>query len=164
MSLSNINQYEPPPKHNNKLSTYYNWVKSYIPKGEWMIKIDCDHIYDGKKLFNMFYLIKHDNDVVSIPRINFVIKDDIVFVETYNTNIIFRDVVDHWLIKNDNLIFEDFVGNKLIEILRLNKHHNIIRTELNNYHFPYIKNQRKNQYGNLIRLDDFINSIDINNT
>ena len=129
-----------------------------------MIKIDCDHIYDAKKLFNMFYLIRQDNDVVSIPRINFVIKDDTVFVETYNTNIIFRDVVDHWLIKNDNLIFEDFVGNKLIEILRLSKYHNIIRTELNNYHFPYIKNQRKNQYGNLIKLDDFINSIDINNT
>lgn len=126
-----------------------------------MIKIDCDHIYDAKKLFNMFYLVKSDYDVVSIPRINFIIKDNEVYIETYNEKLVLRDVVDHWLIKNTNLNFEDFICNRFIEILKLTKNHKIIRTELNNYHFPYIKAQRHNKYGKLIKLNDFINSIDI---
>ncbi|WP_275583442.1 hypothetical protein [Campylobacter sp. RM5004] len=127
-----------------------------------MIKIDCDHIYDAKKLFNMFYLVKSDYDVVSIPRINFIIKDNEVYIETYNKNLVLRDVVDHWLIKNTNLNFKDFICNRFIENLKLTKNHKVLRTELNNYHFPYIKAQKYNRYGRLIKLDDFINSININ--
>ncbi|WP_294704555.1 hypothetical protein [uncultured Fusobacterium sp.] len=30
-------------------SSYCNYILSYIPKDEWIIKIDCDHIFDSNK-------------------------------------------------------------------------------------------------------------------
>ena len=93
----------------NKLYSYYNYVASFIPKNEWLIKIDCDHIYDAKRLFQSFYLPRNINEVVSIPRINFHIHEGEVLIENY-TNGYFIDHIDHWLIYNDErVVWNEFI-------------------------------------------------------
>ncbi|WP_410002920.1 glycosyltransferase [Campylobacter volucris] len=155
-------QIQNPKSEENKLYSYYNYVASFIPQDEWFIKIDVDHYYDAKKLYKSFYIPKKDNDVVSISRINFVIHEDNVFIVKCQNTGILRDVVDHWLLKKTNDIkWTEYINpdNDLIEILRLpNK--NIIKTKLNNYHFPYVKKWReidiKNTNLNLISLENFL--------
>lgn len=53
-----------------KLYSYYNYVLSFIPQGEWLIKIDCDHIYESEKLKKIFKIITSDKDCVILPKIN----------------------------------------------------------------------------------------------
>lgn len=65
------------------------------------------------------------------------------------------------MVKIANLNFKDFICNRFVEILKLTKNHKVIKTKLKNYYFPYIKAQRHNRYERLIKLNDFINSIDI---
>lgn len=54
----------------NKFSTYCNYLLEFIPQGEWLIKIDCDHIYNPEKLKNIFKIITTDRDCVILPKIN----------------------------------------------------------------------------------------------
>ncbi|MBC5858425.1 beta-1,4-N-acetylgalactosaminyltransferase, partial [Campylobacter jejuni] len=49
-------QIENPKSEENKLYSYYNYVASFIPQDEWLIKIDVDHYYDAKKLYKSFYI------------------------------------------------------------------------------------------------------------
>lgn len=63
---------ENPKKEENKLYSYYRFVLAAIPKDEWLIKIDVDHIYEPKILFQSFYIPKTTRDVVIYPRINFI--------------------------------------------------------------------------------------------
>lgn len=51
-------QIENPQSEENKLYSYYNYVASFIPQGEWLIKIDVDHMYDAKRLYKSFYIPK----------------------------------------------------------------------------------------------------------
>ncbi|MBZ8001014.1 hypothetical protein AVCANL277_09170, partial [Campylobacter canadensis] len=73
-------QIQNPKNEENKLYSYYNWAASFIPKGQWLVKIDVDHIYDAKKLFSSFYLAKKDNDLVSIARLNVAVYENKVYV------------------------------------------------------------------------------------
>lgn len=92
-----------------RLDSYYNAVLENIPKDEWLIKIDCDHIYDTEKLKKIMYLPKSNKDVISFSRFNlhysdnklYVLKDDYI-----------RDPVDHWLVYNNNLLFNFISGEK----------------------------------------------------
>lgn len=54
----------------NKFATYCNYLLSFIPKGEWIIKIDCDHVYDTEKLKKIFKIPKSKNDCIILPKIN----------------------------------------------------------------------------------------------
>ncbi len=69
-----------PPKLENKLYNYYNFVLSFIPKNEWFIKIDVDHIYDAKKLYKSFYLPRNKWDMVNYKRINLQIAESQVHI------------------------------------------------------------------------------------
>lgn len=69
-----------PQSEENKLHNYYNFALSHIPKKQWLIKIDCDHIYDAKKLYKSFYLPKRKDEMVIKCRIDFLIKNREVFV------------------------------------------------------------------------------------
>ncbi|EAK0828456.1 beta-1,4-N-acetylgalactosaminyltransferase [Campylobacter lari] len=164
-------QIENPQSEENKLYSYYNYVASFIPQGEWLVKIDVDHIYDAKKLYKSFYIPKKDNDVVSIARMNFAICENKVYiVPNY-----YIDVADHWLVKNIQLQWEEvlILGDSFewkeipqkekckyqslssYEILRLKKHI-IYHTELTNWHFPFVKQHRKLKIRNdWILLSDF---------
>ncbi|STP10664.1 putative beta-1,4-N-acetylgalactosaminyltransferase [Helicobacter cinaedi] len=45
-----------PQSEENKLYMYYAYVLKVVPKYEWLVKIDVDHIYEARKLFKSFYL------------------------------------------------------------------------------------------------------------
>lgn len=92
------------------LYNYYNFALSFIPKGEWLVKIDCDHIYDAKKLYKSFYLPKSKYAVVTFAKFQVLVKDKEVRIEKGNNEPYFLENViieadDHWLICNDNLNF-----------------------------------------------------------
>lgn len=96
-------QIENPQSEKNKLYNYYNYIASFIPKNEWLIKIDVDHIYDAKKLYKSFYIPQKDNDIVSIARLNIAVENNKVYIVPHY----FVDVADHWLIKNNQLKWEE---------------------------------------------------------
>lgn len=150
-------QRENPQSEENKLYSYYNYVASFIPDNEWFIKIDVDHIYDAKKLYESFYLPKDDREVLSIARINFIVVDDEVFIIKGSNGELLRDVIDHWLLKKTKDIIWEEYGK--IEILRL-PGKKFLRTYLNNYHFPHAKEWRQIDHKDttltLIKLEDFI--------
>lgn len=73
-------QIENPWSEENKLYSYYNYVASFIPEDEWLIKIDVDHYYDAKKLYKSFYMASK-NTAVRFPRINFLILNNEIFIQ-----------------------------------------------------------------------------------
>lgn len=140
-------QIKNPQSEKNKLYNYYNYIASFIPKNEWLIKIDVDHIYDAKKLYKSFYIPQKDNDIVSIARLNIAVENNKVYIVPHY----FVDVADHWLIKNNQLKWEEVLivedGFDWIEISKDNlyqydnfssyeilclKGRNIYHTELTN--------------------------------
>ncbi|EPU1614675.1 hypothetical protein ACVUUU_001672 [Campylobacter coli] len=154
----NIQRYNP-QKEENKLYFYYNWVLKFIPKGEWLVKIDADHIYDAEKLYKSFYIPKSNNDVVTYPRFDITIRNDNIFIIANNKDVFIKNPNDHWLILNDKLNFSEYIlpydygwieaaSNKVtndyrsIETLKLCGK-NIISSELCNYHFSEVKKSRK---------------------
>ncbi|MCV3423000.1 beta-1,4-N-acetylgalactosaminyltransferase [Campylobacter lari] len=165
-------QIENPQSEENKLYSYYNYVASFIPQGEWLIKIDVDHYYDAKKLYKSFYIPKKDYHVVNYSRIDFVFNDGEFYVCKYSGNIL-KTPGDHWLIKNINLVWKEILVDgdtfnwnvvksktkktRSYEIL-YTKNRIYFTTELNTYHFPFIKSCRKNDCNQLtwIGLDEFI--------
>ena len=137
-----------PQREENKLHNYYNFALSHIPKKQWLIKIDCDHIYDAKKLYKSFYLPKKSYEIVVIARSDILIKDNQVFVGKAHSGIdnILLNGTDHWLIYNKGLRFNVWFSDKNKQSFYEGLHCKIARltyhTELNNYHFPHIKNSR----------------------
>ena len=87
----------------NRLDSYYNAVLSKIPRNEWFIKIDCDHVYDTEKLKKLMYLPKKDTDIISYSRLNLHYENEKLYVIKNPT---LFDVGDSWLLKNED-IFRD---------------------------------------------------------
>ncbi|EFZ9566591.1 hypothetical protein K9J87_001010, partial [Campylobacter jejuni] len=154
-------QIENPQSEENKLYSYYNYVASFIPQGEWLIKIDVDHIYDAKRLYKSFYIPKKDYDILCYSRIDFYYKDDDraeVFIVKYKSinNILNNKSNDQWLIKNNHLkwaesMHEDRYCIEYLDIKKLK----IYQTEFLNYHFPYFKRSLDKNKIELIPIDDF---------
>lgn len=138
----------------NKFATCCNYYLSFIPKNEWLIKIDCDHIYDSEKLRQIFKIISSDKDCIILPKLNIgEVKDDKVYLLK---NRVFDETDDHWIIKNNNLKFETiFIKNHWVEYLPL-KGLNKKFTIANNWHFPYIKRRRNEIKEEMIELSDWI--------
>lgn len=138
-----------PQSEENKFATYCNFALSFIPQGEWLVKIDTDHIFDAKKLYKSFYLPKHTYEMVIIARMDILIKENQVFVGKSPNEMggFLVSGLDHWLLYNKGIKFEQWFPNKddksySYELMRP-KHRRInLRTELNNYHFPQIKSSR----------------------
>ena len=135
-----------------KLHSYYNYVLSFIPKGEWIIKIDCDHIYDTEKLKKIMYIPKNDKDCIIISKLNLHYDNDRNEILVFKRNP-FNESKDHWIIKNNSLNFYlakwyEMKDKKKIfracEGLSVSDR-NIIHVELLNYHFPMVK-QWRNSY------------------
>ena len=142
-------QIQNPQSEENKFATYCNFALSFIPQGEWLVKIDTDHIFDAKKLYKSFYLPKHTYEMVIIARMDILIKENQVFVGKFPNEMggFLVSGLDHWLLYNKGIKFEQWFPNKddksySYELMRP-KHRRInLRTELNNYHFPQIKSSR----------------------
>ncbi len=151
----------------HQLYHYSNYTLSFIPKNEWVIKIDCDHIYDAKKLYKSFYIPKSIKEVVMYSRINFVVRNLEVFV-CNSGDFGFLDAWgDQWLFYNDCEPFEIWQHNgevleiwqhngDVYEILKLKDKHHIKDKELMQWHFPLAKKRRNALVDNdLIPLKDF---------
>lgn len=123
----------------NKLYSYYNYVLSFVPEDEWIIKIDCDHIFDSEKLRKIFKIVKYDDECVILSRVDLYIKDN----EIYFLNEKVNETTDFFMLKNKNLIFEKFILEKrCIEKLSL-EDKNFIFIPVTNWHFPYVKSWRE---------------------
>lgn len=150
-------------ENEKKFHTYSNTVLSKIPKNEWLIKIDCDHVYDAEKLKKLFSLIRHNNDCIIISKLNMHYDGENIFVFKKGG---FNEVKDHWIIKNKNLKFtlnENYekapngeIKFTATEVLKV-KNRNLIFSDLTNWHFPYIKQRRENiiDREKFITLDEF---------
>lgn len=142
------------------LADYYNFALSFIPQGEWLIKIDTDQIYDAQKLKESFALAKTPRDIVCYFRINLHCFDNKIFIDK-NSPIL--DPRDHWLICNNGLFF----GNTIVEEYESKIYyweslfipfcHFWIDTTLNTWHFPLLKESRKSRAlrENHIPLSDY---------
>lgn len=141
------------------LHEYYNDVLDQIPEGQWLIKIDCDQIYDAAKLFKSFYLaLCHDDVAVVYQRLDLHYErhKDQLFMHAHAPVL---DPGDHWLIRKYKLSFEHMshlpeggamnhyggkcLGPSSCELLRIDRTMRSVRPELNTWHFPAVKNQRK---------------------
>lgn len=127
------------------LADYYNFALSFIPKGEWLIKIDCDQIYDAKKLKESFCFAKSVEDIVFYFRINLHCFSDGIYIDKKNP---ISDHKDHWLICNNDLFFTNDIqecNSKDIhywELLQIPFSYNAVNAPLNTWHFPLLKQNR----------------------
>ncbi|MFZ7157084.1 hypothetical protein ACLS0M_10290 [Avibacterium avium] len=126
------------------LDAYYNFVWDKLPRNEWIVKIDADHIYVPEYLKMLCQLPLRKKEIVFLNRINLHYQDNQIFI---NKERPFYEEGDHWIIfNNGNLYFKlDRGWNKdkffAWESLVFRRKY-IIFGILCNYHFPIIKNQR----------------------
>ncbi len=142
-------QIQNPKSEENKFATYCNFALSFIPKNEWLVNIDCDQIYDAKKLYKSFYLPKNKFEVVQYDRINIIVENNEVRIAKYEgyENCIddfLLHYCDHRLLCNFDCEFVPYfceTNATLQEGLIFGKRRNIF-AELNTWHFPFLKESR----------------------
>lgn len=155
-------QIKNPKSEENKLYSYYNYVASFIPQDEWLIKIDVDHYYDAKKLYKSFYIPKKDYEIVNYSRMDFLYDKEEVFIVKYDhINDMYNDKSeDQNLVKNINLKWQESMHQNKYHMEYLDiKHFKMYKTEFLNYHFPFFKRKLNKSNTKLIN----INSFDTNN-
>ena len=132
--------------YENRLDGLYNTVLEQIPENEWIIKIDCDHIYDAEKLKKIFHIPKNEKQCVILSRLNIHYQAGQLFVQKKNS---LFDVGDHWLICNNNLKFVFKMGhtpeldNFFAAFESLVFERETIFTDCTNWHFPGLKTFRQ---------------------
>lgn len=163
-------QIQNPKSEENKLYNYYNYVASFIPQDEWLIKIDVDHYYDAKKLYKSFYMASN-NIAIRFPRINFLILNNKIFIQNVGGGYGFINGEDQLLIQRYNSIFIERMVSKqsqwidpdnVLEELSsekqiIPKNIKILQAELLQWHFPALKVRRNDyqKYLNILTLVDF---------
>ena len=146
-----------PKAQENMLHNYYNFALSFIPKKEWLIKIDCDHIYDAKKLYKAFYLPKKRYERLVQSRINVCIKDRQIFITKDKNGVdgFFSVGADYVMLFNKglhfNVWFPDKERKRFLEVLHYRPARLSYQIEMTNYHFPLIKNSRVSDNENAIK-------------
>ncbi|EAJ2878828.1 hypothetical protein A0X34_01940 [Campylobacter coli] len=163
-------QIENPQKEENKFYYYCNYLMNFIPKDEWLIKIDVDHIYDAKRLYKSFYIPKKDYEILTYSRIDFLIKNNEIFLRYDEVFGILNNIAnDQWLMKRGKHIWQenitnlDSFGNVIktssYEYLNIKKF-KLYHTEFLNYHFPFIKKERMKDIEKFkwVKLQDFLES------
>lgn len=146
-----------PKAQENMLHNYYNFALSFIPKKEWLIKIDCDHIYDAKKLYKAFYLPKKSYERLVQSRINVCVKDRQIFITKDQNGVdgFFSVGADYVMLFNKglhfNVWFPDKECKRFLEVLHYRPARLSYQIEMTNYHFPLIKNSRASGNENAIK-------------
>lgn len=130
-------EFENPKREENRLYKYYEYVLRVIPRGQWLVKIDTDHIYDARKLFKSFYLAQKPWDMVLHSRINFLRQGTQILIDSGFSGVYEGD---HWLVNNFGLKFQPLYEH--YEQLVPHTNH-LISTELPSWHFPWEKQSRK---------------------
>lgn len=137
-----------PKSKEEKLYNYYNYILSIIPKKQWLIKIDADHIYLPDKLYKSFYLIKNAWDMLVLNLLNVYYDGKEILIDK---NI--KNAVDEWdfvMLKNIHFGFEEIkaawdMASKNEGFFEEMKYSNkrAILHELTQLHFPFQKSYRK---------------------
>lgn len=153
--------------HKKTLAEYYNFALSFIPQGEWLVKIDLDHIYDTQRLKNSFKHAYTVNDIICFPRINLHYSDGKIFINKNEPAVL---PYDHWLVYNDNLSFINKIQSDDGENVRYWEYLEIPNRKvkrfkgcrLNNWHFPLMKDRRIHWFNddNHILLSEFKKTMD----
>ncbi|AKD40906.1 hypothetical protein [Pasteurella multocida] len=130
---------------NNRLDTYYNFVWEKLPKEEWIIKIDADHIWLPKYLTMLCKLPLRKKDFIILNRINIHCENNTCYINKENP---MTEVGDSWILYNSgNIKFKFQRGwndeNTFFawEYLPQPKRNRIYGV-LANFHFPIVKSQR----------------------
>lgn len=171
-----------PPKLENKLYNYYNFVLSFIPKGEWFIKIDVDHIYDAKKLYKSFYLLKSPNDMLALSRMDIFVKEAEIYLGLNRCGVYHRAGDQIVRFHDDNFKYYEWIvgtnitkwrqqviegkptrdqldamanGYDSYEAKIDDSYHKVYRSEFCNHHFAWVKKHRNYIPKNRIALEDF---------
>ncbi|MCL7827720.1 hypothetical protein, partial [Pasteurella multocida] len=143
---------------NRRIDTYYNFVWEKLPKNEWIIKIDADHIWIPEYLSMICKIPIRKKDFIILNRINLHCKDGLCYINKKHP---FSEPGDHWLLYNHGTLKfkfyrgwenENFLSWEYLPIPKRNK----LYTILANYHFPIIKSHRDNfDKEEWILLEDF---------
>lgn len=140
------------------LDAYYNAVLAQIPENEWLIKIDGDHIFDGQRLEELFYLPKSPEEYIVFPRLNLHYSKGKLYILKHMAPIISHG--DSWLIYKKNLHFSLWKGYddrgkffvwEHLDDPKAKK----IETGLFNYHFPCMKADRTVSMEDLIPYEQW---------
>lgn len=142
------------------LADYYNFALSFIPQDEWLIKIDADQIYDAEKLKATLSYPKTKNDMVYYFRLNLHCFNGKMYIDKENP--IF-DPCDHWLICNRGLYFVEDIQKESEdeiyswELLKIPFVYNAIPANLNTWHFPRMKENRRSlaQIENYVHISEY---------
>lgn len=132
-----------------RFDQFSNAVWSQLPKNEWIIKVDGDHVYHEGHVTDLCRLPVRQTDCVFLSRFNLHYFEGRFYVR--------QDAVvepgDHWLIFNGELIPDnpfvfEFVDDGEIYIAREAfsadfRRFKIIYSILSNWHFPRLKEQRQ---------------------
>ena len=128
-----------------RFDTYSNAVLSKIPKGEWFIKIDCDHIFDPEKLERALYLPKSRKECLIFSFLNIhYTKGEVYISRKYPL----LDGGDFWLLCNTNVRFilkSNPKTNSASESLRLGRCKRLF-TDCTNWHLPCVKGRDISNY------------------
>ncbi|MCR1837646.1 hypothetical protein NSA18_07030 [Pasteurella caecimuris] len=131
----------------NRLDSYYNFVWEKLPKNEWIIKIDGDHIWIPEFLENLCRIPVRKKDCIILSRLNLHCYEGKCYIHKKYPIL---ENGDSWILYNRNVNFEfwrGWVDNKFeaYEILHLpKKERKKIFTVCTNWHFPIVKNHRNN--------------------
>lgn len=137
-----------PKSEEEKFYNYCKYILSIIPKKQWLIKIDADHIYLPHKLYKSFYLIKHQWDMLVLNLLNVYYDGKEILIDK---NI--KNAVDEWdfvMLKNIHFGFEEIkaawdMASKNAGFFEETRYRNkrAILHELTQLHFPFQKSYRQ---------------------
>lgn len=137
------------------LSSYYNAVLSRIPDGDWLVKIDADHIYDAEKLKKLYCMPHTNQTIVYISRINVFKTEDQIYLQRN----FFKNIPDHWLLyKYPGMSFEMNINSKsgiAWEVLYLSVRNSYCTDNLM-WHYSLQKDSRKKYRSEFINFTDFM--------
>ncbi|MBZ7979270.1 hypothetical protein AVBRAN12642_01325 [Campylobacter sp. RM12642] len=140
-------------KEEYRLDTYYNFVLDKIPLNNWLIKIDCDHIYNEIALKKVLMQPKSIIDSIYLPALNMHYSDGkLYFLKNF-----YKIGDDHWLLlrnKDTNFCIDKDMG---CEFLNYNFFNFIKAENIISLHFPLMKKSRIHlaTKDNLIPYDEF---------
>ncbi|OOF35583.1 hypothetical protein [Rodentibacter heidelbergensis] len=129
----------------SRLDSYYNFVWSHLPKNEWIIKVDGDHIYDSDVLKELCKLPMRKKDCIILSRINLHCHNGECYIhEKYPV----MEVGDHWILYNRDVKFKFYKGwiNGCFSAYEILPLPSLKRKKIlgicPNWHFPVVKNRR----------------------
>lgn len=126
---------------------YCNEIWSYLPKDEWVIKVDGDHVFDTDILRDVLRVPRKKSDMIYLARLDIHVEEGEVFVRDRRQPIV--ELPDFLFLFNDASIpdapFERYIsadGTKVHETYKQKIFENktILYAPVTNWHFLWARN------------------------